>query len=57
MLTVTAIAEHQRQSDHIRILQSQYNNAVSENEILQREIQGIKMELAQIRGDAPAPAP
>ncbi|KAJ3491668.1 hypothetical protein NLG97_g5549 [Lecanicillium saksenae] len=52
---LTAIAEHQRQSDHIRILQSHYNTAVSDNEILRRELQNVKMELAQARGESHPP--
>ncbi|KAM3562627.1 hypothetical protein ARSEF4850_002688 [Beauveria asiatica] len=57
-----AITEYQRQTDHVRILQSHYNSAVSDNELLRRELQNVKMdlqnikiELAQARGDAHAP--
>ncbi|KAG5919328.1 hypothetical protein E4U42_006549 [Claviceps africana] len=46
-----AIAEHQRQNDHIRILQSHYNTAAAENEMLRREIQGMRMEAAHLRGE------
>ncbi|KAF4963168.1 hypothetical protein FSARC_8794 [Fusarium sarcochroum] len=62
-----AIAEHQKQHDHIRLLQSHYNTAAAENEMLRREIQGLRMEGAQLRGElnsstshpppASAPAP
>ncbi|KAJ4272193.1 hypothetical protein NW762_000904 [Fusarium torreyae] len=46
-----AIAEHQKQHDHIRLLQSHYNTAAAENEMLRREIQGLRMEGAQLRGE------
>ncbi|KAG6002109.1 hypothetical protein E4U21_003461 [Claviceps maximensis] len=46
-----AIAEHQRQSDHIRLLQSHCNTAVAENEMLRRELQNMRMETAQLRGE------
>lgn len=52
-----AIAEHQRQSDHMRLLQSHYNTAASENEMLRRELHAAKMELAQMRGEQPPPPP
>lgn len=62
-----AIAEHQRQTDTIRALQSHYNTAAAENEMLRRELQGLRMESAQLRGELhsssshppppPAPAP
>ncbi|OAA64893.1 Helix-loop-helix DNA-binding protein [Cordyceps fumosorosea ARSEF 2679] len=51
-----AITEYQRQTDHIRVLQSHYNTAVSDNELLRRELQAVKMELSQVRGDHPPPA-
>lgn len=64
---MTAIAEHQRQTDTIRALQSHYNTAAAENEMLRRELQGLRMESAQLRGELhsssshppppPAPAP
>ncbi|KAM0343335.1 hypothetical protein ACHAPU_008656 [Fusarium lateritium] len=38
-----AIAEHQKQHDHIRLLQSHYNTAAAENEMLRREVQGLRM--------------
>lgn len=50
-----AITEYQRQTDHVRILQQYYNSAVSDNEILRRELQSAKMELAQARGETVAP--
>ncbi|KAF4989377.1 hypothetical protein FDECE_14744 [Fusarium decemcellulare] len=46
-----AIAEHQRQNEHIRVLQSHYNTAAAENEMLRRENQGLRMESAQLRGE------
>lgn len=57
-----AIAEHARLNDHLRIIQSHYNTAAADNEMLRREIHGLRMELAQARGEAPpgqhsAPAP
>ncbi|KAK7430802.1 hypothetical protein QQZ08_002591 [Neonectria magnoliae] len=60
-----AIAEHQRQTDTIRALQSHYNTAAAENEMLRREMQGLRMESAQLRGElhtstaqvAPPPPP
>ncbi|KAJ6445734.1 HLH transcription factor (Hpa3) [Purpureocillium lavendulum] len=39
-----AIAEHQRQSEHLRLLQSHYNTALAENEMLRRELHGARME-------------
>ncbi|CAJ0546239.1 Ff.00g097120.m01.CDS01 [Fusarium sp. VM40] len=54
-----AIAEHQKQHEHIRLLQSHYNTAAAENEMLRREIQGLRMEGAQMRGGSSSshPAP
>ncbi|QUC18171.1 uncharacterized protein UV8b_02412 [Ustilaginoidea virens] len=46
-----AIAEHQRQSDHIRALQAHYNTAAAENEMLRRELQSMRMEGGQFRGE------
>ncbi|KAG8416786.1 hypothetical protein J3459_013663 [Metarhizium acridum] len=46
-----AIAEHQRQADAIRLLQYHCNNATSENEMLRRELQAMRMETAQLRGE------
>ncbi|KAF5021174.1 hypothetical protein F66182_6796 [Fusarium sp. NRRL 66182] len=46
-----AIAEHQKQHEHIRLLQSHYSTAAAENEMLRREIQGLRMEGAQLRGE------
>jgi phage shock protein A len=45
----TAITEHQRQSDCIRLLQSHYNQATSEIEMMRREMQSLRMEIAHIR--------
>jgi hypothetical protein len=52
-----AIAEHQRQNEHLRMLQSHYNTAVADNEMLRRELQGMRMESAQLRGELGAAAP
>ncbi|KAL7788657.1 hypothetical protein V8C37DRAFT_234132 [Trichoderma ceciliae] len=57
-----AIAEHQRQSDHIRVLQSHYNTAMAENDMLRRELSGLRMESSQLLGElnrqqAPPPGP
>ncbi|KAI5466717.1 hypothetical protein BGZ63DRAFT_430021 [Mariannaea sp. PMI_226] len=62
-----AIAEHQRQNEAIRHWQHNYNIAVGDIEMLRREMAGLKMELAQLRGElnsssahaqqAPPPAP
>ncbi|KAH7137261.1 hypothetical protein B0J13DRAFT_586666 [Dactylonectria estremocensis] len=46
-----AIAEHQRQTDTIRALQGHYNSALTENEMLRRELQRQGMESAQLRGE------
>ncbi len=60
--TAAAIAEHARLNDHLRIIQSHYNTAAADNEMLRREVHGLRMELAQARGEAApgshsAPAP
>jgi len=57
-----AISEHQRQTDHIRLLQSHYNTAAAEVDIMRRELQGLRMENAALRegnhaGAAPPPPP
>jgi hypothetical protein len=52
-----AIAEHQKQHEHIRLLQSHYNTAAAENEMLRREIQGLRMEGAQMRGGSSSSHP
>lgn len=56
-----AIAEHQRQTDHIRLLQSHYNTALAENEMLRREMHGLRMDGAHSAGHAqqgpPQPPP
>lgn len=49
--TATAIAEHQRLNDHNRLLQSHYNTAMADNEILRRELNALRMEGVQLRGD------
>lgn len=49
--TEIAIAEHQRLNDHNRLLQSHYNTAMADNEILRRELNALRMEGVQLRGD------
>jgi hypothetical protein len=39
------------------MLQSHYNTAVADNEMLRRELQGMRMESAQLRGELGAAAP
>ncbi|PTB69902.1 hypothetical protein BBK36DRAFT_1111127 [Trichoderma citrinoviride] len=39
-----AIAEHQRQSDHIRLLQGHINSLMADNDMLRRELSGMRME-------------
>ncbi|CAM1507144.1 Fc.00g067850.m01.CDS01 [Cosmosporella sp. VM-42] len=39
-----AIAEHQRQQDHIRLLQTHYNTVLADNEMLRRELSQYRME-------------
>ncbi|RGP59320.1 hypothetical protein FLONG3_11225 [Fusarium longipes] len=54
-----AIAEHQKQQEHIRLLQAHYNTAAAENELLRREIHALRVENTQLRGSpssAPTPA-
>lgn len=56
-----AIAEHQRQSEHLRAIQSHYNATQAENEMLRRELSGLRMENSQLMGElnrqsAPPPA-
>lgn len=41
----------------MRILQSHYNTAISDNEMLRRELQTAKMELAQALGESHPPPP
>ncbi|UKZ73218.1 hypothetical protein TrVFT333_000860 [Trichoderma virens FT-333] len=50
-----AIAEHQRQLDHIRVLQNHYNQAMTENDLLRRELSGMRMESSQYMGQQPPP--
>jgi hypothetical protein len=52
-----AIAEHQKQSEHLRVLQTHYSTACTENEMLRREVQGLRMESAQLRGELGASTP
>jgi hypothetical protein len=57
-----AIAEHQRQSDHIKQIGSLYQNALQEAEMLRRELDRLRMENNQLRngvaaGSAPANQP
>ncbi|KAH8130968.1 hypothetical protein ACSS6W_006638 [Trichoderma asperelloides] len=57
-----AIAEHQRQTEHVRALQSHYNTVIAENDMLRREVSGLRMENSQLVGElnrqsAPPPAP
>jgi hypothetical protein len=49
-----AISEHQKQSDHIRMLQSHYNTAATENEMMRQELQKLRMENSQLRSDMSA---
>lgn len=50
-LTLVAITEHQRQNEHLRLLQSHYNTLIADNEMLRRELQQVRMQNVQIRGD------
>ncbi|KAI5923329.1 putative HLH transcription factor [Camillea tinctor] len=52
-----AIAEHQRQTDHIKNLSSHYQTAVQESELLRREMERLRMENAQLRGGMAAMPP
>ncbi|PHH67484.1 hypothetical protein CDD80_806 [Ophiocordyceps camponoti-rufipedis] len=57
-----AIAEHQRMNEHIRLLQTHYNTALSEIDLLRREINNMRMEpghpqSAQQQPPAPPPPP
>ncbi|KFA64184.1 hypothetical protein S40285_00887 [Stachybotrys chlorohalonatus IBT 40285] len=56
-----AIAEHQRQSEYIRALQSHYNAALQENDNLRREIHSLRGDLGQSAAhqshQGPPPAP
>ncbi|KAI1431627.1 hypothetical protein GGR50DRAFT_678449 [Xylaria sp. CBS 124048] len=49
-----AIAEHQRQSDHIKQLSNHYQNAVAEGEMLRREMERLRIENNQLRNGAVA---
>ncbi|KAF4446626.1 hypothetical protein F53441_9757 [Fusarium austroafricanum] len=46
-----AIAEHQKQQEHIRVLQDHYSKVTAENEILRRELHGVRAESQQLRGE------
>ncbi|XDG06887.1 hypothetical protein ABKA04_006502 [Annulohypoxylon sp. FPYF3050] len=50
-----AIAEHQKQSDTIKNLSGHYQNAVQEAEMLRRELDRMRMENAQLRGNVSLP--
>lgn len=50
-----AIAEHQKQSDTIKNLSGHYQSAVQEAEMLRRELDRMRMENAQLRGNMPLP--
>lgn len=57
-----AISEHQRHIDHVRVLQAHYNTALTENDMLRREVSGLRLENSQLVGElnrqsAPPPAP
>ncbi|PFH55568.1 hypothetical protein XA68_18030 [Ophiocordyceps unilateralis] len=45
-----AIAEHQRMNEHIRLLQTHYNTALAENDMLRREMHGMRVEGAHASG-------
>ncbi|KAI1376357.1 hypothetical protein F4677DRAFT_89495 [Hypoxylon crocopeplum] len=50
-----AIAEHQKQSDTIKTLSGHCQNAMQEAEMLRRELDRMRMENAQLRGNMPGP--
>ncbi|KAM0514592.1 hypothetical protein ACHAPE_006587 [Trichoderma viride] len=57
-----AIAEHQRQAEHVRALQNHYNATIAENDVLRREMSGLRGDNTQLlaelnRRSAPPPAP
>jgi len=59
-----AINEHQKQADNLKQWQTNYTHAVGDNEMLRREVAGLRMEIAQLRGElgsssghAPPPPP
>ncbi|PHH85671.1 hypothetical protein CDD83_98 [Cordyceps sp. RAO-2017] len=57
-----AIAEHQRQSEHIRVLQAHYNTALTDNDMLRRELHSLRMDGAHPsshaqQGPPPPPPP
>ncbi|KAF0636776.1 hypothetical protein FPSE5266_02604 [Fusarium pseudograminearum] len=51
-----AITEHQKQQEHIRLLQNHYNTVASEIDLLRRELHGLRVENTQLRG-SPSSAP
>lgn len=49
-----AIAEHQRQSDHIRALQQHLHNTTAENDMLRRELQAMQGgRMSEMGGSTP----
>ncbi|KAI1213990.1 uncharacterized protein F4807DRAFT_208054 [Annulohypoxylon truncatum] len=50
-----AIAEHQKQTDTIKSLSGHYQTAMQEAEMLRRELDRMRMENAQLRGNVPLP--
>ncbi|KAI2613886.1 uncharacterized protein GGS25DRAFT_24025 [Hypoxylon fragiforme] len=52
-----AIAEHQKQTDTIKNISGHYQNAMQESEMLRRELERMRMENAQLRGNLPALPP
>ncbi|KAK8056026.1 helix-loop-helix DNA-binding domain-containing protein [Apiospora rasikravindrae] len=55
-----AIAEHQRQQDHLKQLTVHYQNSAQESELLRREVERLQLENGQLRAangqGGPAPA-
>ncbi|KAF7515693.1 hypothetical protein G7054_g14452 [Neopestalotiopsis clavispora] len=50
-----AIAEHQKQADHIRNLSGHQHSTAAENDLLRQEIQRLQSENAQLRGSPNGP--
>ncbi|KAI2618467.1 hypothetical protein GGR54DRAFT_156939 [Hypoxylon sp. NC1633] len=50
-----SIAEHQKQSDTIKTLSGHCQNAMQDNEMLRRELDRMRMENAQLRGNMSGP--
>lgn len=44
-----AISEHQRQTDHIRLLQNHYNSSMGEIDLMRKEVQALRSENSQLR--------